>query len=81
VLQIGHCFKLLAHFHDNHPDDVIPLLCKHFVGSHILSVAMEAQRIIIDKVKTKTWSDVASLKQLIQNMSLIKRQRLSHMIL
>ena len=65
----------MARFHDNHPDDVIPLLCKHFVGSHVLSVAMAAQRIIIDKLKTKTWSDIVLLQQLLNHLPPNKHQR------
>lgn len=75
-MKIGHCFKLVAHFHDNHPNDVVQLLCKHFVGSHVLSVAMGAQRIVIDKVKSKAWSDIKTIQQLIQNLPPTKYQRL-----
>ena len=75
-MQVVHCFKLIAHFHDNHLDDVIPLLCKHFVGSHVLTVAMAAQSIIINKIKTKVWLDVVLLQQLIQNLPPVKYHRL-----
>ena len=81
ALQIGHCFKILAYFHDDYPDDVIPLLCKHFIGSYVLAVAMAAQGIIVDKVRSKKWSNVMLLQQLIQNLPPTKHERFDHMIL
>lgn len=42
----------------------------------MLSVALPAQRIVLDKIKSKEWSDIASLQQLIQNLPPSKRQRL-----
>lgn len=42
----------------------------------MLSVALPAQRIVLDKIKSKEWSDIASLQQLIQNLTPSKRQRL-----
>jgi len=79
ALQITHCFKILFYHHDNHYDVIVPILCKHFIGCHILAVAMAAQNVVVKKVEDKTWKDIQLLWQLVQQLPKNKQQRWDHM--
>ena len=46
----------------------------------MLSIAMAAQRVVIDKVKSKMWSDVKAIQQLIHDLPTAKYQRSVRMI-